>query len=33
MSVERRADDLGDHGMVRLALGTDDDALSHGWRW
>jgi hypothetical protein len=19
--------------MVRVALGTDDDALGHGWRW
>jgi hypothetical protein len=32
VSNERRADDLCDHGMVRVALGTDDDALGHGRR-
>jgi hypothetical protein len=30
---ECRADYVCDHGMVRVALGTDDDALGHGWRW
>jgi hypothetical protein len=33
LSDECRADYLGDHGVVRVALGTDDDALGHGWRW
>jgi len=31
VSDECRADHLCDHGMVRVALGTDDDALGHGW--
>jgi hypothetical protein len=30
---ECRADHLCDRGMVGVALGTDDDALGHGWRW
>ena len=30
VSDECRADHLCDHGMVRVALGTDDDALGHG---
>jgi peptide/nickel transport system substrate-binding protein len=30
---ECRADHLCDHGMVRVALRTDDDALGHEWRW
>jgi hypothetical protein len=33
VSDECRADHLCDHGMIRVALGTDDDALGHGWRW
>jgi hypothetical protein len=32
VSDECRADNLCDHGMVRVALGTDDDALAHEWR-
>jgi len=32
MSDEGRADQLYDHGIVRVALGTDDDALGHGHR-
>ena len=31
-SNECRTDHLCDHGMVRVALGTDDDSLGHGWR-
>ena len=30
VSDECRAHHLGDHGIVRVALGTDDDALGHG---
>jgi len=33
VSHECRTDHLCDHGMVRVALGTDDDALGHGCRW
>ena len=33
VSDECRANHLCDHGMVCLALGTDDDSLGHGWRW
>jgi hypothetical protein len=33
VSDECRADHLCDNGMVRVALGTDDDAFGHGWRW
>lgn len=33
VSDECRADHLCDHGMIRVALGTDDDVLGHGQRW
>jgi hypothetical protein len=33
VSEECRADQLCDPRMVRVALGTDDDALGHGLRW
>jgi len=33
VSDECRADHLCDHGMVRDALGTNDDVLGHEWRW
>jgi hypothetical protein len=33
VSDECRADHLCDRWMVSVALGTDDDALGHGWRW
>jgi hypothetical protein len=33
VSDKRRADHLGDHGMIHIALGTDDDAFGHSWRW
>jgi hypothetical protein len=33
VSDECRADHLCDHGMVRVALRTDDEAIGHRWRW
>jgi hypothetical protein len=33
VSDECRADNLCDRGVVRVALGTDDDAFGHGCRW
>jgi hypothetical protein len=33
VSDESRADHLCDYRTVRIALGTDDDALGHGRRW